>query len=412
METTKTLLNTFMADRGLSGWDRILATALSRIGGGRICVSFPGMEAVTLGRGNQETADLRLLPGASRRIVLGGAMGFAEAHLDGLWDTRDLAALLRVLGRSQAALGPVARGSSAVLRFFDRLGHRLRSNTHANARRNIQEHYDLSNDLYTLFLDPSLTYSSAIFAEEGEELEVAQMRKIDRLIEGLNPGPGDHVLEIGSGWGACAIRLARRTGCRVTSLTLSDEQAAEARRRVREAGLEDRVEIRLQDYRDVRETFDHAVSVEMIEAVGHEYLPGYIRSVHRRLRPGGRFALQAITIPDERYERYHRGCDFIRKHVFPGGHLPSPGLLERLFLAQGPFHLLDHFEFGTHYAETLRRWRDAFLARTEGVLALGFNERFLRKWHYYLAYCEAGFDTGLIHVRQYLLAADAPPVTS
>jgi cyclopropane-fatty-acyl-phospholipid synthase len=233
------------------------------------------------------------------------------------------------------------------------------------------------------------------------------LRKIDRLIDQLAPKSSDHVLEIGSGWGACAIRLAQRCGCRVTSLTLSEEQAAEARRRVEAAGLSDRVEIRIQDYRDVTELYDHAISVEMIEAVGHEFLAGYLRKVNDHLKPGGRFALQAITIPDERYERYNKGCDFIRKHIFPGGHLPSPGALMRLVRQETSLMLHNEVEFGKDYAETLRRWRDAFLAKTDAVRGLGFDEFFIRKWHYYLAYCEAGFDTGMIHVRQMLFTSTA-----
>jgi len=294
----------------------------------------------------------------------------------------------------------VARGASRLLRAMDHASHRLRANTKDNAKANIQAHYDLSNQLYETFLDPTLTYSSAIFQDPSDHLESAQLRKIDRLIHQLSPVASDHVLEIGSGWGACAIRFAQKTGCRVTSLTLSTEQAHEARRRVAEAGLSDRVEIRLQDYRDVTESFDHIVSVEMIEAVGHEFLPEYFACVDRCLRPGGRFALQAITLPDERYKDYLKSSDFIRKHIFPGGHLPCPGLLHTLTVELKTWQLLSEFEFGRDYAETLRRWRDTFLLSLPKVRSLGFDDIFIRKWLFYLAYCEAGFDTDLIHVRQ------------
>lgn len=327
-------------------------------------------------------------------------MAFAETFMEGKWSSSDLTALIRVLGRSQREMGPLARGTSTVLRKMDRMMHKLRSNTKENAVKNIQEHYDLSNALYATFLDPTLTYSAGIFSETSDSLQDAQVRKMDRLIGQLNIQQDDHVLEIGSGWGACAIRMAKTTGCRVTSLTLSQQQAEEARRRVKEAGLEDRVEIRLQDYRDITGRFDHVISVEMIEAVGHEFLPDYFRTVHSLLAPGGRFVLQAITIPDERYDGYNRSVDFIRKHIFPGGHLPSPGLLKRMSTLETTFEEISHFEFGTAYAETLRRWRFNFFAKLNEVRSLGFDDSFIRKWHYYFAYCEAGFDTGLIHVRQ------------
>jgi cyclopropane-fatty-acyl-phospholipid synthase len=297
-------------------------------------------------------------------------------------------------------MGRFARGTSRLLREMDRLLHRKRRNTRQNALRNIQAHYDLSNDLYAAFLDPDLNYSSAIFRSTADTLAQAQIHKLDRVIAQLRPGPDDHVLEIGSGWGACAIRMARETGCRVTSITLSHQQAEEARRRVAAAGLSDRVEIRLQDYRDVEGTFDHVVSLEMIEAVGHDFLPGYFRMLDQRLREGGLVLLQAITIPDDRYESYHRSVDFIRKHIFPGGHLPCPRLLEELRERETRLRLVDTFEFARDYAETLRRWRYQFFARLDQVRALGFDDAFIRKWQFYLSYCEAGFDTGLIHVHQ------------
>ena len=401
MDTTKTLLNPMPDDKSLTLSERILARAFANATGGQLHVRFASGRSLLLGRNDNDRADLQLLsPDVARRVVLGGSMALAETWMEGLWTTSDLSSLLRILARSQAAMGRIARGASRVLQAMDHAGHRLRMNTRENALKNIQAHYDLSNDLYETFLDPSLTYSAAMFSSPGEDLEVAQLRKIDRLIDQLSPSPQDHVLEIGSGWGACAIRLAERSGCRVTSLTLSKEQAAEARRRVERAGVADRVEIRLQDYRDVEGVFDHVVSVEMIEAVGHEFLPAYIEAVNRHLKPGGRFALQAITIPEERYASYQKSCDFIRKHIFPGGHLPSQELLADLISSHSELKCVDKTEFGKEYAETLRRWRDAFVQNRRRVLDLGFDDVFLRKWLYYLAYCEAGFDTGLIHVRQ------------
>jgi cyclopropane-fatty-acyl-phospholipid synthase len=401
MDTPKPLLNATPGDDSLTFSERVLAKAFSLVSGGQIDVCFTSGRRMRLGKGTGETATLDLLQkDVARRIVLGGAMGLAETWMEGGWTTSDLSALLRILARSQAEMGRIARGASRVLQAMDHAGHRLRLNTKENARKNIEAHYDLSNDLYATFLDPTLTYSAAIFESPDEDLYSAQLRKIDRLIDCLAPSSHDHVLEIGSGWGACAIRLAQRTGCRVTSLTLSTEQAEEARKRVAAAGLSDRVEIRLQDYRDVEGGFDHIVSVEMIEAVGHEFLEEYMRTVDGHLKPGGRFALQAITIPNDRYAAYRKSCDFIRKHIFPGGHLPSPDLLAGLIQTQTSLKAVQELEFGKDYAETLRRWRDAFTANLQTVLDLGFDRRFYRKWLYYLAYCEAGFDAGLIHVRQ------------
>jgi len=401
METSN-VIHPAIADLSrLSSWDRLFVRALGNVRGGTVRITLPCGHIVQAGKGSEDSVDLVLKdPGITKRILLGGSMAFAEAYIDGRWTTSDLTALLKIMARSQERLGRFAKGTSALLRWMDGWSHKLRRNTKGRAKRNIREHYDLGNNLYRTFLDDSLTYSSALFAREGESLESAQFRKLDRLIDGLAPGKDDHVLEIGTGWGSCAIRMAQRTGCRVTSLTLSREQAEEARRRVEEAGLSGRVDIRLQDYRDVKDTFDHAVSIEMIEAVGHEFLPGYFRAVQERLRPGGRFALQAITIPDERYESYRKSCDFIRKHVFPGGHLPCPGQLRTLRERETRFQEIDTFEFGGDYAETLRRWRERFFDRLDTVREIGFDDAFIRKWHYYLAYCEAGFDLGLIHVRQ------------
>ncbi|MGA0333452.1 MAG: class I SAM-dependent methyltransferase [Kiritimatiellia bacterium] len=384
-----------------SYWDRIFFSTLQHLQGGRIELTLPDGERLTLGKSDQDRADLTFHEeNLAKSILLGGSMALAETYIEGKWSTGDLSALLRVLARSQQEMGPLARGTSGMLKKMDHLLHKLRRNTKENARKNIQEHYDLSNELYATFLDPSLTYSSAIFEREGEDLELAQYRKIDRLIDQLSPGAEDHVLEIGSGWGACAIRMAQRTGCRVTSLTLSDRQAEEARQRVQAAGLEDRVEIRLQDYRDVQGEFDHIVSIEMIEAVGHDFLAEYFQVVNSRLKKGGRFALQAITIPDERYQEYNGSVDFIRKHIFPGGHLPSPSVIEEIRKRHTDLKVVDHFEFGKDYAETLRRWCVKFLGSRDRVRALGFDDAFVRKWQYYLCYCEAGFDTDLIHVRQ------------
>ncbi len=407
MDSTQIISHNFTDMPTLSYWDRIFIHALQRLQEGQIKLTFVDGPSLLLGQEGDQIADLTFLDrGLSKRVLLGGSMALAEAYMEGKWTTTNLSALLGVLARSQKEMGRVARGTSQVLRKMDDLMHHLRRNTKENAVKNIQEHYDLSNELYETFLDPTLTYSAAIFDQAGEDLKQAQYRKIDRLIDQLQPTSADHVLEIGSGWGACAIRMARQTGCRVTSLTLSERQAEEGRRRVSAAGLEDLVEIRIQDYRDVEGMFDHVVSIEMVEAVGHEFLPEYFEVVQQRLKPGGRFALQAITIPDERYAEYNNSVDFIRKHIFPGGHLPSPKLLEDLSHSVG-LQQVDAFEFGKDYAETLRRWNEMFLENAKRVKALGFDESFIRKWQYYFCYCEAGFDSDLIHVRQLCYQKDS-----
>lgn len=400
METSR-ILNPLTDVSTLNHWERALLHVLGKIQSGSIRLTFADGQLTEVGERSGEAVELRILDKTVPKTwLLGGGMAFAETFIAGQWTTSDLSGLLRILAVSQQNMGKFARGTSTVLQKMDAMMHRLRRNTRETARKNIQEHYDLSNEMYMTFLDPTMMYSSGIFVQKTDTLEQAQASKLDRLIERLQPGPDVHVLEIGSGWGGCAIRLARETGCRVTSLTLSPSQQEEGMKRVREAGLEDRVEIRLEDYRDVEGTFDHIISIEMIEAVGHEYLSEYFQTVNRRLKSGGRFALQAITIPNERYEQYTKTSDFIRKHIFPGGHLPSSEILESICSRDTELEKLDDFEFGRDYAETLRRWRLNFFASLDRVRELNFDDDFIRKWHYYLAYCEAGFDTGMIHVRQ------------
>ena len=400
METSDTL-NPLTDLSHLSRWDRLFIRVLANARGGVVRLTLPTSQIIEVGKGGGDAVDLRMMEeDLSRTWLLGGAMAFAETFIEGKWTTSDLSGLLRILAVSTQQMGKFAKGTSLVIRRMDRMMHHLRRNTRNNARKNIEEHYDLSNEMYKTFLDPTMMYSSGIFKNPSDTLADSQEAKTDRLIERLHLLPSDYVLEVGSGWGGCAIRMAQKTGCRVVSLTLSPSQQEEAVKRVKEAGLEDRVEIRLQDYRDVTGTFDHVISIEMIEAVGHDYLPEYFRCVNEHLKSGGRFALQAITIPDERYDNYNKSSDFIRKHIFPGGHLPCPSMLEKVRNDYTSLKELDNFEFGKDYAETLRRWRLNFFASLDKVRELGFDDSFIRKWHYYLAYCEAGFDTDMIHVRQ------------
>ena len=328
-----------------------------------------------------------------RALLLGGDLGAAEAYLDGEWTTDDLPGLVRLFARN-ADLLDRETWATRLANAANRLLHARNRNSRAGSRRNIRAHYDLGNDLYETFLDRSMTYSCALFETGDETLEEAQEKKLRRLAEKARIRPGDHVLEIGCGWGSFALLAAREYGARVTGITLSTEQAARARERVSREGLEDRVEIRLVDYRDLPaegRTYDRVVSIEMLEAVGEEFLPGYFEVVDRLLSPDGIAVIQSITVPDDRYARYRRRPDFIQKHVFPGSHCPSVGAIVAAVSARS--HLLVHHleDVGAHYAETLRRWREAFLANLPRVRQLGYDERFTRLWDFYLAYCEGGF---------------------
>ncbi|MDX2185657.1 MAG: cyclopropane-fatty-acyl-phospholipid synthase family protein [Opitutaceae bacterium] len=331
------------------------------------------------------------------KCILGGDIGFAEAYLDGDWDTPDITAVVAwfILNveNSPTLSGSRRRKPVALnlLRLANRLGHVFRHNSRAHARRNIQEHYDLSNEFFSLFLDPSLMYSSALWTRPDLSLEQAQIEKNDALCQSLRLRQTDHVLEIGSGWGGWALHAARNYGCRVTTLTLSEKQLSLARKRISDAGLSDRIEVRLQDYRDVQGSFDKLVSIEMLEAVGHAYQPAFFEAVSKLVRPGGLIAMQFITCPDARYEAFRKGVDFIQKHIFPGSLLLSLNRVNALLAKSGGFSLHSLRDFGPDYARTLHLWRERFRARLHEVRALGFDERFIRKWDYYLCYCEAAF---------------------
>jgi cyclopropane-fatty-acyl-phospholipid synthase len=328
-----------------------------------------------------------------------GDIGFAESFIDGDWDTSDLTAVVEFFILNVEA-APTLSGSRQrspvalnVLRFANRLRHLLRPNTRALARRNIREHYDLSNEFFALWLDPSLMYSSARWPAHEPELSLAeaQREKNDALCRQLRLTPSDHVLEIGTGWGGWSIHAAKNYGCRITTITISQQQFDLARQRVAAAGLADRVDVQLRDFRDVRGRFDKIVSIEMLEALGHRYQPAFAEVVSRCLEPDGLLALQFITCPDARYDEFRRGVDFIQKHIFPGSLLLSLNRMNDLLARAGGFVLHAMEDFGPDYARTLRHWREAFAAQLERVHALGFDERFVRKWTYYLCYCEAAF---------------------
>ncbi len=373
---------------------RLVLRVLEELREGAVLLTLP--DGTTRRFGREEARPVRLVARSwrpFRSLLRAGDLGAAEAYLDGEWTADDLPGLVRLFARNADLLDRetwVTRLASAA----DRLLHARNRNSRAGSRRNVRAHYDLGNDLYETFLDPSMTYSCALFETGKETLEEAQEKKLRRIAEKARIRPGDHVLEIGCGWGSFALLAAREYGARVTGITLSTEQAARARERVSREGLEDRVEIRLVDYRDLPaegRTYDRVVSIEMLEAVGEEFLPGYFEVVDRLLAPDGLAVIQSITVPDDRYARYRRRPDFIQKHVFPGSHCPSVGAIVSAVSARSRL-LVHHLEdVGAHYAETLRRWREAFLANLPRVKQLGYDERFTRLWDFYLAYCEGGF---------------------
>ncbi|WP_027346688.1 SAM-dependent methyltransferase [Hamadaea tsunoensis] len=378
-----------------------------------ISVVYPGAEA---GRDEGRPVLRVLRPDAfHHRIAVGGLIGFGEAYQAGDWTADDLPGLLTVLATDMAGLVP--GWLQRLRRFHGAEAPSAELGTVGNARRNIERHYDLSNELFALFLDETMTYSAALFdrafpafraaggapgTPQWSDLAPAQHRKIDRLLDQIRVRPGTRLLEIGTGWGELAIRAARR-GATVHSVTLSAEQLRLARERAGAAGVGDRVTVQLCDYRDIPGTarFDAVASVEMVEAVGERFWPAYFGTLRRLVVPGGRIGLQAITMPHERYLATRNTYTWMQKYIFPGGLLPSPHIIE---YAPG-LRTVDRLSFGRDYAETLRLWRQRFTARAAEVAALGFDEVFRRTWEFYLAYCQAGFAAGYIDVHQYTLEA-------
>ncbi len=326
-----------------------------------------------------------------RRVALGGSLGAAESYLRGEWTASDLTSLLRLFVRNMPAADEMERGMARLTTPLARLWHRLRSNSRTGSRKNIHSHYDLGNEFFELFLDETMTYSCGIFERDDATMAEASRAKLDRICRKLDLTPGDHVLEIGTGWGSFAIHAAGQYGCRVTTTTISREQHDLAAQRIREAGLEDRIDLRLKDYRDLEGTYDKLVSIEMIEAVGHNYLGEFFRCCANLLRLDGRMVLQAITMPDQRYDQYRRSVDFIQRYVFPGSCVPSVAAMMNANAKSSDLKLAHFEEFGAHYARTLSRWRDAFFDRIDDVRTQGYPESFIRLWEYYLCYCEAGF---------------------
>lgn len=363
---------------------------LTGLQGGRLEIR-EGAERRQLGEGGPPVQLEVLAPAFWPAVAFGGSVGAGEAYMEGTWRCDDLTGLMRLLLRNRQIADGLEGGLARLSAPLRGLLHLLRSNTRAGSRRNIAAHYDLGNDFYRLWLDETLMYSCALFERPGMTLAEASTAKLERICRKLDLRPDDHVLEIGTGWGGFAVHAAGRHGCRVTTVTLSRRQLELARERIGSAGLADRVEVRLADYRDLDGQYDKLVSIEMVEAVGADHLGTYFRQCGRLLKPGGAMLLQAITIADRYYASALREVDFIQKHIFPGGFLPSVTALTAAMTGASDLRTVHLEDIGPHYAETLARWRSNFFARLDGVRAQGFDERFVRMWDFYLCYCEAGF---------------------
>jgi cyclopropane-fatty-acyl-phospholipid synthase len=387
---------------------RSVFSLLKRLSHGQLTVQLPGdagmcqFGQVAEGRANGAvTMDNWKVCAAAIRS---GDIGFAETYIAGDWHTPNLTALLRLLIANRREVEDMVYGNWAG-RLLYRLRHLLNRNTRHNSRRNIHKHYDLGNDFYRLWLDETMNYSSASFdGDFTRSMPAAQDAKVRRALRMAGVKPGDRVLEIGCGWGALAEKTLTEFGASITGVTLSTEQLEYARTRLAELGMpQHRADLRLQDYRDISDgPYDAICSIEMVEAVGREYWPTYFGAVARLLKPGGRACIQSIVIDDALFERYLRSTDFIQQYIFPGGCLPSPTAFKAQAEAAG-LKVVDSFAFGADYAETLKRWREQFVAVRAQVLAQGFDERFIRTWEFYLAYCEAAFAEGNTDVVQYTL---------
>lgn len=378
---------------------------LQQIRNGRLVIHEDGHHYVC-GEANAELqAEVYIHdPEAWRSMALNGGLGAGEAYMTGDWSSPDLPAVIRVFSRNQQVLQGIDNGIARVARLLLRGVAWQQRNTEKGSRRNIAAHYDLGNDMFELFLDPTLMYSSAMFPQPESSLEQASVYKLDRICQKLQLSADDHLLEIGSGWGSMAIHAAREYGCRVTTTTISRQQYELAAERIRAAGLEDRITLLQEDYRNLQGRFDKLVSIEMVEAVGHQYLPRYFNCFRQLLKPDGLALIQAITIQDQHYNRALRNVDFIKRYIFPGGFLPSLTVLQSAMTAASDLRTIHLEDFGPHYAQTLRHWRAAFMAKREQLQTMGYNDTFIRMWDYYFAYCEGGFDERVISVVQLLMA--------
>ncbi|MFA6277583.1 MAG: cyclopropane-fatty-acyl-phospholipid synthase family protein [Pedobacter sp.] len=388
-------------------YENAVVNALCKMNKGYLALTLPNGENLQIGNPNSNQKATLEVKDASffKCVVLYGDIGFGEAYVNGLWETDNITNLIKwiILNIENAPSVSGSKVKSVGLNLFkwlNRIYHNNRSNSITGSQKNIAEHYDLNNDFFATFLDPSMTYSAAYFKTPELTLAEAQDEKYRRLCEQLHLKASDHVLEIGSGWGANAIFMAKNYGCKVTTVTISREQQKLGQERVAAAGLSNKIEIIIKDYRNIEGQYDKIVSVEMLEAVGHNYLETYFAKCAEVLKPNGIFAFQVITSPDSRYDSLRRGVDWIQKHIFPGSLLPSVAVINKAINNTSDLTLVDLKDLGLDYAQTLKLWFVEFNRKLNEVKALGFDERFIRKWNYYLNYCEAAFEMRNINVMQ------------
>ena len=343
-------------------------------------------------------------PCVYRKLILGGPIGVAEAFMVGDWQTPDLTRVVRVMARNLGVLNTMGKGLAALSKLLVKGFHWLNRNTQSGARKNISAHYDLGNDFFELFLDPTMMYSAGIFPHADASMEEASQFKLDRICYKLGLQPSDHLLEIGTGWGAMAIHAAKHYGCRVTTTTISQKQFDYAKQRIAEQGLEPKITVLFEDYRNLKGQYDKLVSIEMIEAVGHQYYPAYFKQCDALLKPDGLMLLQSITIESQRFERAKNNVDFIKRYIFPGGCLPSTTVILETLTQHTDFNLIHHEDITNHYVKTLACWRKAFMNNLDAVRSLGHDEIFIRMWLFYFCYCEGGFAERAIGDAQMLLA--------
>jgi len=373
---------------------RLVASRLEQIRTGQIVVHENG-EFATFGQLTEEFPQAVQLnvenPCFYREVAFGGSIGAGEAYIQGDWASDNLFELLRILLRNRDVLEKMESGLALLSRPLQKIFHAFNRNTRQGSRKNIAAHYDLGNEFYALWLDPTMMYSAAYFDTDSTTLDEAAVAKLDRICRKLDLSEQDSVIEIGTGWGGFAIHAARHYGCHVTTTTISKEQHDYAKQAIRDAGLEDRITLLFQDYRDLTGRFDKLVSIEMIEAVGHEYHDTFFRKCCELLKPEGQMLLQAITIADQRYDTYKKGVDFIKRYIFPGGCLTSVTDMSRTLTAHTDMRVIHLEDIGSHYATTLRHWHDRFFARIDQVREMGYSDSFVRMWQFYLAYCESAF---------------------
>lgn len=383
----------------------IVAGMLRQLQGGRLAVFEDGKVTAYGSLQGEDAINASITvndPEAWERVVTRGSIGAAEAYMDGLWTSHDPTQVVRLLVRNRKVLEGLDGQHSRVARLALKAVHALNRNTKEGAQKNIRAHYDLSNDFFQLFLDPEMMYSSAVFSHPQQSLAEAAVYKLDVACQQLGLQPGEHLLEIGTGWGGMAIHAAKHYGCHVTTTTISQQQYDYAKARIEREGLADRITLLLQDYRELSGQYDKLVSIEMIEAVGAEFQPDYFRQCDRLLKPGGKALIQAITIREDLYESYLGETDFIRQYIFPGGCLPTVQRMKQITQEHTALELTSISDITLDYARTLNHWRQRFLFNVKQVMALGFDLPFIRMWEYYFCYCEGGFLEGSIGTQQLL----------